>query len=309
MSAGVALTLRAGENTVKVKGQRVAFSPYRCFRFDGDVQDRQCLQALADYLALQPGLAFYGTGPLFAALLRQHPGLREHAIAIIHDGSDPIDSHGIPVVDRRHIPSAVETVFVTATRAQDYFAAPYRLPGELRVIDATVLAELMPEQVPTRAWVPIARNIYPLDLPDIRFEQGLDLLLLDCPARNLALMPNGLGYVANALKPTGISYQIFDLDIVTYHRYHMHRLFDLAAKSCCRAAGKCRWTRGRRSTTTCGRALTFSNTACRSSRKPPGPWWRRARRSWDCPSSSARSDIPPPWWSAFSTRCRIRSSW
>ena len=56
------------------------------------------------------------------------------------------------------------------------------------------------------------------------------MLLVDCPARNLALMPNGLGYVHNALKKAGINFETFDLDIVTYHRYHIRRLFDEGGK-------------------------------------------------------------------------------
>ena len=40
-------------------------------------------------------------------------------------------------------------------------------------------------------------------------------------------MPNGLGYLNNALKKTKVSYQIVDLDIISYHRFHMHRLFDM----------------------------------------------------------------------------------
>ena len=47
----------------------------------------------------------------------------------------------------------------------------------------------------------------------IEFRKNLDMLLLDCPARNLSMMPNGLGYVHNALKKTNINYQTFDLDM------------------------------------------------------------------------------------------------
>jgi radical SAM superfamily enzyme YgiQ (UPF0313 family) len=39
-------------------------------------------------------------------------------------------------------------------------------------------------------------------------------------------MPNGLGYVHNALKHTGVRYQTRDLDILVYHRFHIRRLFD-----------------------------------------------------------------------------------
>jgi hypothetical protein len=35
-----------------------------------------------------------------------------------------------------------------------------------------------------------------------------------------------LGYVHNSLKRSGIAFETFDLDIVTYHHYHVDRLFD-----------------------------------------------------------------------------------
>ena len=66
----------------------------------------------------------------------------------------------------------------------------------------------------------------PIDVPEIAFEPSLDVLLIDCPARNLGLMPNGLGYVHNALKHTGVRFQTLDLDIIIYHRFHIRRLFD-----------------------------------------------------------------------------------
>jgi radical SAM superfamily enzyme YgiQ (UPF0313 family) len=89
-----------------------------------------------------------------------------------------------------------------------------------------MLAEIARDIIPMRAWTPIERNVYPLDIPDVRLPEGKDLLLLDCPARNLALMPNGLAYVNNALKTADVSFAVFDLDIITYHRYHVRRLFD-----------------------------------------------------------------------------------
>src|SRR5262249_31691417 len=49
---------------------------------------------------------------------------------------------------------------------------------------------------------------------------------IDCPARNLGLMPNGLGYVHNALKHVDVRWQTVDIDIILYHRFHTRRLFD-----------------------------------------------------------------------------------
>ena len=44
------------------------------------------------------------------------------------------------------------------------------------------------------------------------------------------MLPNGLGYVHNAIKKTSIRHVVYDLDIVAYHRYHMHRIFNLGAE-------------------------------------------------------------------------------
>ena len=83
------------------------------------------------------------------------------------------------------------------------------------------------DSTPQNSFVNIEKNIYPLHIPQIEFKNNLDMLLLDCPARNLSMMPNGLGYVHNALKKTKINYQTFDLDIITYHRYHIERIYDM----------------------------------------------------------------------------------
>src|SRR5947209_17823586 len=69
-----------------------------------------------------------------------------------------------------------------------------------------------------------------MDLPDFDFKKGLDLILIDCPARNLGLMPNGLGYVHNALTQADVRYQTCDIDISIYHRFHLRRLADEGGK-------------------------------------------------------------------------------
>lgn len=73
---------------------------------------------------------------------------------------------------------------------------------------------------------PIDKNIYPIRIPEINVSDNCDVLLIDCPSRNLSLMPNGLGYVYNTLKKCNFNLEILDLDIITYHRYHLRRIFD-----------------------------------------------------------------------------------
>ena len=41
--------------------------------------------------------------------------------------------------------------------------------------------------------------LYPLDIPAIAIQPGLDFLLLELPPRYQPLMPNGIGYVHNVL--------------------------------------------------------------------------------------------------------------
>ena len=84
--------------------------------------------------------------------------------------------------------------------------------------------------IPKHAWIELEKNIYPIEIPKPDFPEDLDLILLDLPSRNLSMMPNGLGYVHNAVKKTGIRHVVYDLDIVGYHRYHMDRIFNRGAE-------------------------------------------------------------------------------
>jgi radical SAM superfamily enzyme YgiQ (UPF0313 family) len=182
---------------------------------------------VAGHLLRQPGLALWD-GPLLAPLLNVSPDLRKHVSLIIAAETGPVGASicRIPACGADALPPGVQTVFLCQTRAVERMTSRECLPAELTVISAEILPEFAIEAIPTRAWTPIVKHIYPIKLPQIRFSGNADLILLDCPARNLALMPNGLGYVHNALKRSGIAFETFDLDIVTYHHYHIRRLFD-----------------------------------------------------------------------------------
>jgi radical SAM superfamily enzyme YgiQ (UPF0313 family) len=211
----VVLSLTKGRAAARVEGTRVTFSPHQCFRFDGGPEDTECLRALGAHLQTLPGLVLCGAGPLLDHLLRQVPELQVRAaLAATPDG----------------LPSGAQNVFLCDTRMVERLQMRRRLPPSVKVVEPDVLAEIAPDSIPARGWTPLPRNIYPIELPEIRFRPGLDLILIDCPSRNLALMPNGLAYVHNALKKTSASYQIFDLDIVAYHRFHMHRLYDAGGR-------------------------------------------------------------------------------
>jgi len=227
----VTLTVQAGDVTGKLDGTRVIFSPHQCFAFDDGAEDIACLGILADHLAAQPGLAVCGSGQFFGYLLKHRPDLARHIRAVlVEPNSDRSAILGIPTAPFTDVPAGVRTVFLAETLTFPRMQMRKRLPAGLTVIEPNILGDIAADRVPVRGWTPIAKNIYPIDVPEIRFEPGLDMILTDCPARNLALMPNGLGYVHNALKAAGIRFQTFDLDIVCYHRYHINRLFDEGGK-------------------------------------------------------------------------------
>jgi radical SAM superfamily enzyme YgiQ (UPF0313 family) len=125
------------------------------------------------------------------------------------------------------LPADIKSVFLAETRTYPRMRLRKRLPARLALIEPDVLPEISLADIPARAWSPWSRDIiYPIDVPEIEFEAGLDMLLIDCPARNLGLMPNGVGYVHNALKQVNVKFQTCDLDIILYHRFHIRRLCD-----------------------------------------------------------------------------------
>ncbi len=69
-----------------------------------------------------------------------------------------------------------------------------------------------------------ADSIYPISIPDMSFQTNQDMILLELPPRYLPILPNGIGYVHNILKSTGIRLQTIDLNIIMYHRFHSKRI-------------------------------------------------------------------------------------
>jgi len=64
---------------------------------------------------------------------------------------------------------------------------------------------------------------YPFSVQPPNFSDGLDMILLELPARYAPMMPNGLGYVHNILKTTGIKFQTYDFNIYLFHKFHRER--------------------------------------------------------------------------------------
>ncbi|MFC2040825.1 B12-binding domain-containing radical SAM protein [Chloroflexota bacterium] len=74
------------------------------------------------------------------------------------------------------------------------------------------------------SWAGKYNYIYPIKIPEVRFAKEPGIILLDLPQRYMPMMPNGLGYVYNALKAAGVECQVVDCNIIFYHRYHSHRI-------------------------------------------------------------------------------------
>ena len=230
----VVLTLKKDQTTAKVEGTRVAFSPHQCFAFDNGAEDVGCLRALAAHLERLPGLVFIGSKRFVDYFLLHAPEVSTCLVGTIvyEDRAGCPGGHGLAsiVVDIGLLPDAAQTVFICEALALPRMQIKQLLPESVRVIEPTILAEIAPAVIPARGWAPLQRNIYPIAIPKIEFKSGLDFAIVDSPSRNLSLMPNGLAYLNNALKKTSVSFQILDLDIISYHRFHVHRLFDMGGR-------------------------------------------------------------------------------
>ncbi len=230
------LVVRKRGKAAVVDATRVRFSAHQCFARDGGPQDLRVLRKLIDYLSVQPGLAvcIEGEGNFLHYILQYFPRFRDVVQCVIverYSVDGKADFAGLPLTIPEEIPSAVQTIFLCETRAYPRMRMRCWLPTGCHLLELDLLQDSNLEQLPARAWTPWANDIiYPMDVPDIEFQTGLDLLVIDCPARNLGLMPNGLGYVHNALKQVDIRYQTCDLDILIYHRFHIRRLFDEGGK-------------------------------------------------------------------------------
>jgi radical SAM superfamily enzyme YgiQ (UPF0313 family) len=224
-------TVECKSQVERLKGTRVTFSPQQCFSLDGSPEDLLSLQILQSYLKKFSTVTFVGRQQLVDYFLLYMPEIKDRVTVAYINADDKQMGYEISSVTLPPIPNHTKAIFLCETlalhRMQLHDQLEARTPHISDVVDLSILADTALDKVPQRSWLQVPRNIYPVDLPEIRFDSQLDLIVLDCPSRNLALMPNGLGYLNSALKKTSISYQIFDLDIVAYHRFHIHRLFDI----------------------------------------------------------------------------------
>jgi hypothetical protein len=223
------ITIKSNGRMTTAKATKMRFCGNLCLAYDNSPEDLNCLFLISNYLLSKSSqIALFGSGKLFHYLLNYAPQLRTKVACVLElePAKHAQSVEGIPVLSPQNLPSNIKTVFLCETITVDRLRMKKHLPADVEAVSLDILPQLDLNAVPERAWIYDFESIYPIDIPEIEFLPNQDLILLDCPARNLALMPNGLAYVHNALKKTSISFQTVDLDIITYHRYHTYRLLD-----------------------------------------------------------------------------------
>lgn len=215
--------------TAQVDFKKMMFSRRRCIRYDGSFEDRRCLSALSDYLVhYGTNLALFGAGQFCHYFLDNAPELKR-TVSVILDHNPNLqgkDIEDIRIIAPENIPHHIKTVFLCTTRWRSIAYMRKSLPENVQIVTLDNLKDIDWRIIPSRAWVPKIDSIYPIDIPEIEFLPDQDVILLDFPARSLAQLPVGFGYVHDALKKEGIKLQTVDLDIIIYHRYHSNRILD-----------------------------------------------------------------------------------
>lgn len=87
-----------------------------------------------------------------------------------------------------------------------------------------IMRQIVPYRLRLKLSIKALSTIYPMEIPDIEFKTGMDIILIDLPQRYMPMMPNGLGCVYNALKAAAVKCQVVDCNIIFYHRYHSSKI-------------------------------------------------------------------------------------
>jgi len=220
----VSMQLKAPDGqTIEARGELVQFSAYQCFPMTGEPAEVAILRRLVDTLASH-GVALYRSGPFIDFLAEHAPEILAHTTAVI-DPDDVRPFHNLPVIASADgLPD--NAVLICEPRAEVRNRIARRLPPRCRVItldDAGQFTTL----VPPHAWIARVPSIYPIATPEIAIRPGVDFLLLNTPAGAGEQIPVGLCYVQAALERQRVDFQTVDANMIFYHRFHMHRLFDL----------------------------------------------------------------------------------
>ncbi|OHD83363.1 MAG: hypothetical protein A3D90_03030 [Sulfuricurvum sp. RIFCSPHIGHO2_02_FULL_43_9] len=189
-------------------GKSVRFCIYKAFSYDGSDQDARLASMLADILN-DKAMHTVGNQELKAYLQSLEPRLTD-----LFAGDE------------------TSTVLILET---EFLRIQTLLEEYPNAVTLAILENENWRSLPRKVWQIYDQNvIYPVVIPSISFEHDLDFLLLDLPARYMAMAPNGLGYVHNLLSTLDIKHQTADFDIVFYHRFHTKRIMDGMEHLCTR---------------------------------------------------------------------------
>lgn len=220
----VKINIKVGNKNL-AKGVLQRFSVNTCFLYNNSKEEINCLKLVAEHLlSIGNKPALYGNGRLLDYFL-QHTDLKNKIKCILTDKNNS-DFKTIALKD---IPGDIDAVLICdpiTFRRWQMEKNVRKINPAIKIISPEILQELNWQMIPERGWVDAYDTIYPIEIPEIKFDTNNDLILIDAPSRNLDMLPNGLGYVHEALKKTGINFQTVDLDVIFYHRFHSFRLFD-----------------------------------------------------------------------------------
>ncbi|OGT67651.1 MAG: hypothetical protein A3H43_03855 [Gammaproteobacteria bacterium RIFCSPLOWO2_02_FULL_42_9] len=208
------------------------FSVDACFKYNDSLEEINCLRLLAKHFVEQGSVrAVCGTGHLTNYLFKHAPELKSQISCIIVDGQsvDEVELNGIPIFSIDEFPLEIDAVLLCDSATFRRWAMQKKidqLQREIQITSPDIIPDLNWKIVPEYAWIDRGYSIYPIDIPEIKFKSNLDVILMDCPSRIFLMFPNGFAYVAKALKKSGVSFQVADLDVIFYHRFHISRLFD-----------------------------------------------------------------------------------
>lgn len=223
------VTYRQGLSIDDILATEKRFTPFKTFKYDAGEQDNRILKHLAKGIAEKGGRwGIYGAGDFCHYFLSQLPQVQSHIRYVFDD--DPA-KQGEGVVDisppEKKLLNECDHIFIAATRYLDDLDIKHRLNNyQGDVYDIELLLMENEKIIPDSAYLEPEFSIYPIDIPPIEVQNDLDMLLLDLPGRMLGMLPNGLGYVHNIIKRTGVNFQTLDLDMIIYHRYHSNRILD-----------------------------------------------------------------------------------
>lgn len=216
---------------VNEMGEFVIFSPYLCFQMNGDKGELNALNLMIKEIqTFGNSIALYRDGPFFDFIMENHNGKLDNIWGVIDSEKRHINNLNV-VSSLEELPKWVNNVFICETKYEDIENKKMligQLP-ELNALSPNILIKF-PEHLPTRSWIKKSESIYPIKLPSIIIKSGLDILLLDLPARAGQQPSVGTSYIHKALKREDVSLQTIDLDPIWYHKFHMHRLKDLGCE-------------------------------------------------------------------------------